>query len=77
MYPNVIAEIKRAGLLQGEVARELGVTPSTFSLKLSGQYSFTFAEAVKVKAIITKAKLEKEISINIDLPLEELFKEAV
>lgn len=77
MYPNVSAEIKRAGLLQGEIASILGMTQTTFSQKLSGKYPFTLAEAKKVKEIIVKAKEEKGITINIDLPLEVLFEEAV
>ena len=75
MYPNVSAEIKRAGLLQGEVASMLGMTQTTFSMKLSGKYPFTLGEAKKVKEIIVKAKAKKGITINIDLPLEVLFEE--
>ena len=77
MYPNVSAEIKRAGLLQREIASILGITQTTFSQKLSGQYPFTLGEAKKIKDIIVKAKKEKGITINIDLPLEVLFEEAV
>lgn len=77
MYPNVIAEIKRAGLLMAEVAEAIGVTGSTFSQKLSGKYQFTFIEAVKIKEVIVQAKRAKGITINIDLPLEVLFEEAV
>lgn len=77
MYPNVIAEIKRAGLLNSEVAEAIGVTGSTFSQKLNGRYAFTFGEAVKVKEVIAQAKRAKGITINIDLPLEVLFEEAI
>lgn len=77
MYPNVSAELKRAGLLQGEVASELGITQTTFSFKLSGKYPFTFSEARKIKDMIVKEKTKKGITMNIDLTLEELFEEAV
>lgn len=76
MYPNVRAEITRAGLLNKDVAKELDITESTFSQKLSGNYPFTFSEAVKVKNCIVKAKKSKGITINIDMPLEVLFEEA-
>lgn len=77
MYPNVIAEIKRAGLLHSEIAQEIGITSSTFSQKLNGAYDFTFDEAKKIKDIIAREKLKKGITINVDLPLEVLFEEAV
>jgi hypothetical protein len=76
MYPNVVAEIKRAGLLLGEVSNELGITQTTLSLKLKGDYPFTLAEAKKIKLFIVKAKEKKGITMNIDLPLEVLFEEA-
>ena len=76
MYPNVRAEITRAGLTLEPIARELDVTVSTLSLKLSGKYPVTLNEAKKIKDIIVEAKKAKGITINIDLPLEELFEEA-
>jgi transcriptional regulator with XRE-family HTH domain len=76
MYPNVIAEIKRAGLTLADVASKLGLAQSTFSQKLNGKFSFTFAEAKRVKEIINEVKAEKGITINVDLPLEVLFEEA-
>ena len=76
MYPNVRAEIERAGLTLGAVAEELGITPSTFSQKMTGKYQFTVAEARQIKAIIVRAKKAKGITLNIDLPLDVLFEEA-
>ena len=76
MFPNVRAEIERAGLTLGAVAEELGITASHFSLKMTGKYQFTVAEAKKIKAIIVRAKKAKGITMNIDLPLDILFEEA-
>lgn len=76
MYPNVRAEMARAGLLSKEVAEAIGVTDGTFSQKLKGAYPFTFGEAKKIKAVIVEAKESKGITINIDMPLEVLFEEA-
>lgn len=76
MYPNVRAEIERAGLTLGAVAEELGITASTFSQKMTGKFQFTVSEARQIKAIIVRAKKAKGITMNIDLPLDILFEEA-
>lgn len=76
MFPNVRAEIERAGLTLGAVAEELGITASTFSQKMTGKYPFTVSEARQIKAIIVRAKKAKGITMNIDLPLDILFEEA-
>lgn len=76
MFPNVRAEIERAGLTLGAVAEELGITASTFSQKMTGKYPFTVSEAKQIKAIIVRAKKAKGITMNIDLPLDVLFEEA-
>ena len=45
MYPNLKAEIARNGLKNKELAKILGISESTFSLKLNGKFSFTLREA--------------------------------
>lgn len=64
MYPNFNAERARKGITLEAIADALGVTVGTVSLKLSGKYPITFAEAVKLKRII-----------GVDIPLEILFSE--
>jgi len=75
MYPNVKAEITRAGLTLEPIATELGITVPTLSQKLNGKYPVTLGEAKKIKDIIVKAKKNKGITINIDMPIEVLFEE--
>ena len=71
MFPNVRAEIARNNLTLGDIVNELQkrgftmVVP-TLSAKLNKKYEFTLKEAKALKEIL-----------NTDLPLEELFKEAV
>lgn len=64
MYPNLEAELARARMTKKKLSEKLGVTPSTLSLKLSGKSDLSFQEAVKIKTIL-----------NIDISIEELFKE--
>ena len=66
MYPNVRAEIARKNITLGELAKELGITLTTLSLKLKGEYPVTLNEAKKIKAVL-----------GCDIPLEKLFEEAV
>lgn len=77
MYPNVEAERTRAGLTLEPIAEELDITVSTLSQKLNGKYPITLAEAKAIKDIIVRTKLDKGITINIDMPIEILFEEAV
>jgi len=62
MYPNVEAEMARARMTRTKMARQMGITLGTLSLKLSGNSDFTFPEAIK--------KL-----LKVDIPIEELFEE--
>lgn len=71
MYPNVRAEMARKNLTQSDVVNELrkrgfSMVVPTFSAKMNKKFNFTFKEAVAIKEIL-----------GTDLPLEELFEEAV
>lgn len=77
MYPNVTAERTRAGLTLESIAKVLDIRLSTLSLKLSGKSPLTFKEAVTIKRLIVEAKKSKNIDVNIDMPLEILFEEAM
>lgn len=63
MYRNLEAELARRGMTKTQIAKELGITLGTLSLKLSGKYKLTLPEAIKIKKIL-----------NVDLPIEYLFK---
>lgn len=62
MFPNLSAELARCGLSQRELAAQIGRTPGTLSLKLTGKAPLALAEAAKIKEIIGS-----------ELPLEVLF----
>lgn len=64
MYPNVEAEIARKRTTKTKLARQMGITLGTLSLKLSGKSDITFPEAIKIKQLL-----------NVDMPIEILFKE--
>ena len=64
MYPNLNAERARKGITLENIAEGLSVTVGTVSLKLSGKYPVTLAEAKQIKEII-----------GTNLPLEILFSE--
>lgn len=66
MFPNVKAELSRRGITLTDLARVLGCTVSTVCMKLNGKTPLTLAEAKTIKKYI-----------GVDLPLEELFEEAV
>lgn len=62
MYPNLNAEIARAGITRTELAKRACMSDSALSLKMSGKVKFTFDETMRIKD-----------AIGVDLPLEELF----
>ena len=64
MYLNAKAEMIRRGLRLEDVAKLMGMSISTLSMKLNGKYQFTFKEAIRFKEIVQS-----------DLPLEVLFEE--
>ncbi len=62
MFCNLKAEMRRKGIIGEKLARLLGMTPSTFSMKLNGKSEFSIKEATQIKAIL-----------EVDIPLEVLF----
>ena len=65
MYPNLNAELARKDVTNGELAKVLGLSPSTVSQKRNGLFDFTLKEAKAIKHFL-----------KVNLPLEELFEEA-
>ncbi|MDF2608912.1 MAG: hypothetical protein K0R92_386 [Lachnospiraceae bacterium] len=62
MYHNVNIEMVRARIKQGELAKELGITQSTLSLKLNGKSELSLGECIHIKRILRS-----------NLSIEELF----
>lgn len=65
MYPTLRGEMARRKIFLKDLAEdpEIKCTVSTMSLKLAGKAPLTFAEAVRIKAIL-----------GTELSLEELFR---
>ncbi|CEK30276.1 hypothetical protein JGS6364_09221 [[Clostridium] sordellii] len=49
MYLNLEAEIARKKIKKASIAKYIGKTYNTLNLKLSGKYSFTYDEALKIQ----------------------------
>lgn len=62
MYPNIRAEMARLRLTNGKLAKILGCTPATLSLKMHGKANITLNEARKIKEVL-----------ETDMTIEELF----
>ena len=62
MYPNLNAELARYNVKNEDIAKAIGRTTSTVSLKLSGKYPITLGEAMAIKKLISTEK-----------PIEVLF----
>lgn len=52
MYRNVIAEMARQGITNRTIAKYIGVTPTTMSLKLHGKAPVTLEEALSIKELL-------------------------
>jgi cyanate lyase len=65
LYPNCKAELARQDITLEMLAKVLGRSLTTVSLKLNGKYPLTLREAKAIKNFL-----------KVDMPLEELFEEA-
>lgn len=65
MFCNLNAEMARKGISSSYLAKELGITPSTLSMKLNGKSELSLKQAVQIKSIL-----------GVDIPLEVLFAKA-
>lgn len=63
MYSNLEAEIVRNRISKEILAKAIGKTYTTFTLKLNGKYSFTYDEAIKIQETFFP-----------DIEIKELFK---
>lgn len=66
MYSNLNAEMMRAGLTRGEVARRLGKSTSSLSNKLNGKAKLSIDEAFEISHLLQSI-------LGLELPLEYLF----
>ena len=67
MYNNLKAELTRYNISNIEVAKKLGITEGTASLKLNGKANIRLEEAFLIQDLITEKS-------GIVIPIEELFK---
>ena len=67
MYRNLKAELVRHNIATSEIAKRLGITPGTASLKINGKATITLKEAFLIQNLI----YEKS---DIKITIEELFK---
>lgn len=63
MFPNLKAEMARQNITQSYLAKEIGVTEGTMSLKLNGKNALSLEEAKKIRNIL-----------NVKESLDYLFK---
>ena len=52
LFPNLEAEMARKKITQQDLAKMLGITPTTLSFKLSGKSTLSLKECVKIKNTI-------------------------
>ncbi len=62
MFGNLNAEMARHRITNAYLAKKLGITQSTLSLKLNGKAELSLKQAVQIKTIL-----------GVDIPLEILF----
>ena len=53
-YPNIKAEMARYGLSGTSIADSLGISMSSFSLKVNGKRDWTVSEAVKLVSLFSE-----------------------
>lgn len=63
MYPNLNAEIARAGLSRKDIASRLHISDSALSYKMRGKTPFTWDEVLLIQRILPVT----------GLPIEKLF----
>ena len=56
MYPNLDGEMARFKITRGDLARRIGITPTTLSLKLNGKSNLSLKECVEIKEAIASNK---------------------
>lgn len=64
MYNNLEAEMARIKMTQAQLAKELGITATTLSLKLNGKSNLSLKECMKIKQVL-----------GTELPVDYLFAE--
>lgn len=62
MYPNIRAEMARKKITGRKLANDIGISETTFSKKMNGEFGFTLDEAFSIKRELAP-----------EMPLEILF----
>ncbi|MBR5301173.1 MAG: hypothetical protein IKU36_13175 [Bacteroidales bacterium] len=63
MYPNLNAEIARAGLSKKRLGELIGMQPTTLLNKLAGKTNFYITEAYDIKDVLEK-ELHTEVTLD-------------
>ena len=71
IYPNLAAEVARAGLSYPKLAEAVGINVNTLYYKLKGVREFTLKEMEAIRDYFKK--LAEDKGIEIDTSLEYLF----
>ena len=56
MFPNLDKEMTDLKMTRKSLAAELGMTPTTLSLKLNGKTDISLSECIQIKEIIKSEK---------------------
>lgn len=64
-FPNVTRRLKEKKLTIEKLASELGIGRCALSYKLSGKYSFTLDEALKIRDALDKEATVEELFAKI------------
>jgi transcriptional regulator with XRE-family HTH domain len=77
LKPNLLkAAIVRAGLTQGEFAKEIGISYNTLTSRMSGETSFSIDEVDKAKSALSMDNSEIIAIFFEDISLKRETKEA-
>lgn len=60
-YPVLESELAKRGITKKEIAKDIGISPRAFSIKLSGKNDFWYSEILTIRKYFP------------DLSIEELF----
>jgi transcriptional regulator with XRE-family HTH domain len=69
------ALLKRAGVKHADLATELGIDPSTLSLKLSGKRPFRVEEVTAIRDLLNRPENFRRLRRRRPLTLEDVLSE--
>lgn len=67
MYPNLDVEMAKLRITRQKLAKLIGITPTTLSLKLNGKSKISLAECIEIKkALGSEQSIEELFFIETD-----------